>query len=89
MYDLLEKEIAPLHYDRGHDGIPRKWVAKMKQSMQQLGPRFNSNRMVKEYTEKFYVRAYRQAKILERLVEQRTFTPSAMSGVSFHAAAEG
>ncbi len=64
IYDLLEKEIAPTFYDRGRDGIPREWVAKMKRSIKLLSPAFNSNRMVQEYTDRFYTNAYRQYKIL-------------------------
>jgi starch phosphorylase len=65
LYDLLEKEIGQLFYDRGADDLPRKWIAKMKGSMRGLCPRFNTNRMVKEYTEKFYLPAFRQSKILQ------------------------
>lgn len=65
LYDLLEKEVSRLFYDRGADGLPRKWIAKMKDSMQGLCPRFNTNRMVKTYAEKFYLPAFRQSKILE------------------------
>jgi len=57
IYDLLEKEIVPLFYDRGSDGLPRGWIAKMKNSMRELCPMFNTNRMVREYTEKFYLPA--------------------------------
>jgi starch phosphorylase len=64
LYDLLEKEIAPTFYDRGRDGIPREWVAKMKRSIKLLSPAFNSNRMVQEYADRFYTNAYRQYKIL-------------------------
>ncbi len=55
LYDLLEKEIIPTFYDRGVDNIPRKWVSRMKASMQKLAPVFNTNRMVREYAEKFYI----------------------------------
>lgn len=65
LYDLLEKEVSRLFYDRGADGLPRKWIAKMKDSMQGLCPRFNTNRMVKTYAEKYYLPAFRQSKILE------------------------
>ncbi len=58
IYDLLEKEIVPLFYDRGTDGLPRGWIEKMKHSMSELCPVFNTNRMVKEYTEKSYLPAY-------------------------------
>ena len=54
IYDLLEQEIIPKFYKRGRDGVPRQWVARMKASMRTLLPRFNTNRMVREYTEKMY-----------------------------------
>jgi len=54
LYDLLEKEIVPVFYDRGPDHLPRRWIAKMKAAMGQLAPVFNTNRMVRQYAEKFY-----------------------------------
>lgn len=63
IYNLLEKEIIPLFYDRGVDGLPRKWIGMMKESISHLCYFFNTNRMVQEYTEAFYVpgsRQYRQ-----------------------------
>lgn len=57
LYDLLEKEVVPLFYTRGRDGLPRGWIAKMKASMSTLGPMFNAHRMVAEYTERFYIPA--------------------------------
>jgi starch phosphorylase len=60
IYDLLEKEIVPLFYDRGSDGIPRGWVACMKASLQTLCPVFSTDRMVREYAERFYFPASRQ-----------------------------
>lgn len=55
IYETLEKEIIPLFFTRGLDGIPRGWIKKMKTSMQTLGPVFNTNRMIEEYTKKFYI----------------------------------
>jgi len=57
LYDLLEKEVVPLFYDRGPDKHPRGWIAKMKASMSQLMPVFNTNRMVRQYAEMFYAPA--------------------------------
>ena len=54
LYDLLEKDVVPLYYDRGRDGLPRKWIAKMKNSVSTLAPFFNTDRMVREYNDKFY-----------------------------------
>jgi starch phosphorylase len=60
IYDLLEKEVVPLFYDRGPDGIPRGWVASMKASLQTLCPAFSTDRMVQEYTSRFYLPAHDQ-----------------------------
>jgi starch phosphorylase len=57
LYDLLEKQIIPLFYKRTTDNIPRDWIARMKNCMRKLAPVFNTNRMVKEYAERFYVPA--------------------------------
>ena len=62
IYDLLEKEIVPMFYDRGVDRLPRRWIDRMKDSIANLCYFFNSNRMVREYTEKFYVPASKKYK---------------------------
>lgn len=54
LYDLLEKEVAPLFYNRDDDAIPRGWVAKMKDSIRLNCPFFNTARMVKEYARRAY-----------------------------------
>jgi starch phosphorylase len=55
IYDLLEKEVVPFFYDRGPDGLPRRWIAKIKAATKAICPYFNTNRMVREYTESFYL----------------------------------
>jgi starch phosphorylase len=57
LYNVLEKEVVPLFYTRGRDGLPRGWIAKMKASMRTLCAFFNTNRMVREYAESFYLPA--------------------------------
>jgi starch phosphorylase len=57
LYDLLEKQLLPQFYQRGIDNIPRDWITRMKQCMRKLAPVFNTNRMVREYCEKFYIPA--------------------------------
>ena len=49
IYEILEKELVPLFYDIETGRIPRRWVEKMKRSMSQLIPVFNTHRMVHEY----------------------------------------
>jgi glycogen phosphorylase len=65
LYDLLEKEVIPLYYQRGNDGIPRDWVSMMKASMQSLCPVFSTDRMVEEYAQLSYIPSYRQWTRLE------------------------
>ena len=57
LYDLLEKEIAPVFYDRGPDGLPREWVRRMRGAIRKLAPMFSTNRMVRQYAEHFYAPA--------------------------------
>jgi glycogen phosphorylase len=57
LYDLLEEDVVPTFYDRGADGLPRRWIARMKSSIGQLCHFFNTDRMVREYTERFYLPA--------------------------------
>ncbi len=57
LYDLLEKEVIPLFYTRGSDGLPRGWIKKMKDSMMNICPEFNTNRLIEDYTRKFYLQA--------------------------------
>lgn len=60
LYDILEKDIVPLFYDRDPDNIPRGWVSMMKGSLFQLCPMFNTHRMVEEYWDRFYIPAAEQ-----------------------------
>jgi starch phosphorylase len=57
LYTLLEREIAPLYYDRGLDDIPHNWVAVMKQAIRTVAPAYSMRRMLKEYTETLYLPA--------------------------------
>ena len=54
IYDTLENDLVPLYYKHGKDGLPHDWIKKMKTSIATLGPVFNTNRQVMEYTEMFY-----------------------------------
>jgi starch phosphorylase len=53
-YDLLEKQIIPLFYDRDENGIPRGWIACVKASLKTIGPRFCATRMLDEYVRTIY-----------------------------------
>jgi starch phosphorylase len=57
LYERLEQEVIPEFYARGENGIPTAWVARMRESMARLTPRFSANRTVREYTEQHYLPA--------------------------------
>jgi starch phosphorylase len=57
LYSLLESEVIPEFYKRDGNGVPAAWVARMRESMAQLTPRFSANRAVCDYAEKHYIPA--------------------------------
>jgi starch phosphorylase len=57
LYDVLENEVIPLFYNLSSDGLPHQWIQRIKKSIIKLAPVFSTNRMVQEYTEKYYMRA--------------------------------
>jgi starch phosphorylase len=57
LYGLLEREVVPEFYTRDDRGIPRGWVARMRESMARLTPLFSTNRVVRQYTEEYYLSA--------------------------------
>jgi len=54
IYNILENEVVPLFYTRSADNLPRAWIKRVKNSLAWIVPRFNTNRMVAEYTRKAY-----------------------------------
>lgn len=58
LYDTLENDIIPLYYtNRSADNLPGEWIARIKESIQTLAPRFSMRRMVKEYVNTLYLPA--------------------------------
>ncbi len=57
LYDILEQDVIPMFYDRGPDGLPRRWIARMKHSMSQIGAYFNTSRMTSDYVTDYYLEA--------------------------------
>ena len=54
LYDLLEQEVVPTFYHRDPDGIPRRWLAIVREAIRSVTPRFSARRMVKQYAEQMY-----------------------------------
>ncbi|QNN24554.1 glycosyltransferase family 1 protein [Planctomycetales bacterium ZRK34] len=64
LYDLLEKHLVPLYYNRDDNGLPREWVTWMKNCMMAMAPVYNTNRMVYEYTQNYYLPSHHRSRNL-------------------------
>jgi glucan phosphorylase len=54
LYQLLEKQMVGEFYDRGRDGLPRKWIKRALASAATIPDFFSTNRMVSEYATRAY-----------------------------------
>jgi starch phosphorylase len=54
LYNILENEVIPLYYTRSVDNLPRAWIQRVKHSIKWIASRFNTHRMIAEYTRRFY-----------------------------------
>jgi starch phosphorylase len=54
LFELIERQIIPLFYDRGGGRFPRGWVTRVKASLRSLGPKVMASRMVRDYLNDMY-----------------------------------
>jgi starch phosphorylase len=59
LYRLLEDEVPSTFYTRDSKGLPRAWVAMVKQAIATITPRFSTRRMLKDYVRSAYAPAAR------------------------------
>ena len=57
LFRVLEDQVVPMYYDQSPDGIPHRWMARVKRSMRTLAWRFNADRMVMDYVRNCYLPA--------------------------------
>jgi len=50
----LSEEVIPTFYNRDATGLPRQWIKKMRRAMTTITPKFNTWRMVQDYSNKYY-----------------------------------
>lgn len=55
LYRVLADEVIPCFFQRAPNGVPRAWLQKVRRAMATIPPRFNTWRMVQEYTNKYYL----------------------------------
>jgi starch phosphorylase len=54
LFDLLERQVVPLFYERYGGPVPRRWLKKVRRSLASLGPRVTASRMVADYVAQLY-----------------------------------
>jgi starch phosphorylase len=54
LFDMIERELLPAFQTRDDAGVPSQWVARVKRSLRTIGPRFGTDRMLREYLEGIY-----------------------------------
>lgn len=55
LYKALTEQVLPCFYDRDAQGIPRAWIKMIRRAMTTLVPKYNTWRMVQDYTRKYYL----------------------------------
>ncbi|MFI1865911.1 alpha-glucan family phosphorylase [Streptomyces jumonjinensis] len=65
LYELIENRVAPRFYERGPDGVPRRWVEMVRRTLSSLGPKVLAGRMVREYVERLYAPAAQAHRALD------------------------
>jgi len=93
LYERLEQEVIPEFYARNEKGVPVAWVARIRESMARLTPRFSASRTVREYTEQHYLpaagayraRAADQGAVARKLVDGQNALAPKWAAIRFGA----
>jgi starch phosphorylase len=65
LYEVLEKEVIRIFYER-ENGLPKKWIKIMKESIKSVVPVFSTANMVSNYTSKLYVPCMESAEVFSK-----------------------
>jgi starch phosphorylase len=71
LFELLEHTIIPTFYERTEGPLPRRWLSRVRRSLQTLGPRVLATRMVREYVDDLYSPLSERARRLNAAGHQR------------------
>jgi starch phosphorylase len=54
LFEILEREVVPSFYERTESGLPHRWLARVRHSLETLGPLALGSRMVADYVRDMY-----------------------------------
>ena len=55
IYKTLEEKVIPIYYDQDKNGISKKWLEMMKNSISTTGGKYSTSRMLVDYTKDLYI----------------------------------
>ncbi|RIJ70816.1 glycosyltransferase family 1 protein [Nakamurella silvestris] len=64
LYELVEKHVAPMFYERSQENLPARWVEMVRHTLAYLGPRVQATRMVRDYVEQYYAPAAKANRLI-------------------------
>lgn len=90
LFNILENDVIPRFYERKRGNPPNRWIGMMKESMKMALTDFSSDRMVREYSSRFYIPASKNYQHLlsedaakaKELAQKETRLTSLWSGIS-------
>ncbi len=56
LYEVLEHQIIPTYYERNEHNIPVRWLKNVRNAIASIAPVYNTDRMVREYTMRYYLK---------------------------------
>ncbi len=59
IYNRLERDVVPLFYTRDKYGMAKDWLGMIKENFKTIPKFFNSSRMLKDYTDQYYVNLHK------------------------------
>jgi glycogen phosphorylase len=54
LFGILEHDVVPMFYERSDDGLPHRWIDRIRHNWVSLGPKVTAARMVRDYVVDLY-----------------------------------
>jgi starch phosphorylase len=71
LFDILERQVVPLFYERAPGRPPVRWLQKVRRSLRTLGPEVSASRMVRDYVANLYEPAAAGADVMHAAGNER------------------
>ena len=66
IYNILENDIVPTYYEQDKDGVSKRWVSHIKNTIAEIAPDFVMKRMLDDYKERYYSKLWKRSQTLKK-----------------------